>query len=193
MEQLKKLIKQECNSNISDEILDMLLARTEAVEARAGECLVDAGMYSPCVWIVKRGIIRLVDMDGGRERTAAFALPGTIFTLKHCYVKDLPSYYEMWGCTDCEMLRVSRDDFEELLLASHPFAVWMYHYLMEELFFQEKKNSSVANGPAIERFAALYRHRPEIIREVPQKHIASYLGISPEYLCRLKRRMSGRH
>ncbi len=72
------------------------------------------------------------------------------------------------------------------MLNSHRFAIWMFHLVMEELFYQEKKNSSVANGLAKERFEALYRYRPEIIDKVQQKDIASYLGISPEYLCRLK-------
>ena len=72
---------------------------------------------------------------------------------------------------------------------SHKFAIWMFHLMMEELFYQEKKNSSVANGPAKDRFETLYRHRPDIIEKVQQKDIASYLGGSPEYLCRFKRKL----
>lgn len=189
---LKELIKQECDKPIDDPALDSLLACAELVKASAGECLVEAGQYSPDVWIVKSGIIRLADMDGCRERTAAFGTPGTIFTLKHSFVRNLPSYYELWACCDSELLKVTRNDFEQLLVSNHQFAVWMFHYAMEELFYQEKKNSSVSNGTAIEKFKALSLHRPELIEKVQQKHLASYLGVSPEYLCRLKKKYGTR-
>lgn len=189
MKELKALLKNECDLKIEDEVLDLFLSRTESVTVAPLKCFVEAGTFSPYMWIVKSGIVRVVDMNGDKERTIAFGLPGTVFTLKHSFVKGLPSYYELWSCCECEMLRVSRKDFDELMSASHRFAIWMFHLMMEELFFQEKKNSSVANGPAKDRFEALYRHRPEIIEKVQQKDIASYLGVSPEYLCRLKRKL----
>lgn len=188
MDKLKELLKQECNCPIKDETLDMLLARAEILKVPAEECIVEAGEYASDVWIVKSGIIRLVDMDGNRERTVAFAMPGTLFMLKHSFVKDLNSYYEMKSCCETEILRISRNHFKEILNSSHDFAVWMFHYVMEELFYQEKKNSSVSNGYASERLKALFQNRPELLEKVQQKHLASYLGISPEYLCRLKRK-----
>lgn len=193
MKELKTLLKNECDMKIEDDVLDLFLSRAESVTVAPLKCFVEAGTYSPYMWIVKSGIIRVVDMNGDKERTIAFGLPGTVFTLKHSFVKGLPSYYELWSCCESELLRVSRKDFDDLMRASHRFAVWMFHLMMEELFYQEKKNSSVANGPAKDRFEALYRHRPEIIEKVQQKDIASYLGISPEYLCRLKRKLIGNH
>lgn len=186
MNDLKALLKKECDFKIEDDVLDLLLSRTESVLIPANKCFVEAGTYSPYMWIVKSGIVRVVDLNGDKERTIAFGLPGTVFTLKHSFVKGLPSYYELWTCCDSELLQISLKDFNALMLNSHRFAIWMFHLVMEELFYQEKKNSSVANGLAKERFEALYRYRPEIIDKVQQKDIASYLGISPEYLCRLK-------
>ena len=69
---------------------------------------------------------------------------------------------------------------------SHEFAKWSLHIAQEELFYQERKNM-VINGNAKERFDAMIKNRPEIMRHVQQKIIASYLGITPQYLCRLKR------
>lgn len=189
MKELKALLKEECDLKIEDEVLDLLLSRTDRVFVASNKCIVESGAFSPYMWIVKNGIIKVVDMNGDKERVIAFGLPGTVFTLKHSFVKALPSYYELWSCCECELLRISRKDFDDLMHNSHRFAIWMFHLMMEELYYQEKKNSSVANGQAKERFEALFRHRPEIIEKVQQKDIASYLGVSPEYLCRLKRKI----
>lgn len=192
MNKLKALLKDECDLKVEDDVLDLLLSHTESISVAPNKCIVESGVYSPYMWIVKNGIIKVVDMNGDKERTIAFGLPGTVFTLKHSFVKGLPSYYELWSCCECELLRISRKDFDDLMQNSHRFAIWMFHLMMEELFYQEKKNSSVANGQAKERFEALFYHRPEIIEKVQQKDIASYLGISPEYLCRLKRKIKTR-
>ena len=64
----------------------------------------------------------------------------------------------------------------------------MLSYVQEELFFQEYKNARIYNGSAAERFKSLLCLRPELLRDVPQRILASYLGITPEYFSRLKRR-----
>ena len=54
-----------------------------------------------------------------------------------------------------------------------------------QLYFYEMKQA-VINGNARERFKSLMDRRPEIMARVPMKKIASYLGITQSYLCRLK-------
>lgn len=188
METLKQLLKQECDFPISDRVLDLLLSRAETVNARRGERLIDMGQRSMWLWILKDGVIRLFDRNGEKERTYAFACPGSVFMSKHSFVMRLPTYYEMEACCPSVLLRVSRSDVDELLAAEHEFALWMLHLAWVELYYQEKKNSTVANGAAYERLQTIYRERPEIISQVKQKHIASYLGISVEYYTRLKKK-----
>jgi hypothetical protein len=57
---------------------------------------------------------------------------------------------------------------------------------MSQLWFYEKKRT-VLNGYARERFESLMKNRPEIIEKVQAKIIASYIGITPQYLSTLKR------
>lgn len=188
MEKLKTLLKQECDFPVSDRILNLFLGKAEIVKFKRDEKVMSPGEKSKWIWIVKEGIIRFVDMDGEKERTCAFCLPGTVFMSKHSFVKNLPSYYEMEACCPSVLLRVSHKDVESLLEKEHEFALWMLKLSWEELYYQEKKNSTVANGQAYERLRTLYKERPEIISNVKHRHIASYLGISPEYYTRLKKK-----
>ena len=63
----------------------------------------------------------------------------------------------------------------------------MLRYAYGELFYQKQKNPAVQNGSARERYQNMFGDRPEIIEKVPQKIIASYLGVTPEYFSRLKK------
>lgn len=187
MEDLKKLLRKESIFVPSDELLDKLLRLGHIIKASPGTILTEAGQVDTNIYIVKKGVARLSDYNGNRDRTFAFGMPGTLFYNKHSFVKDLPSYYriDLWG--DCEIVCISRDDILRLINESHEAAIWMLMMSMEELFFQEYKNSGVYNGNATERFLALIRQRPELISYVPQKILASYLNISPEYFSRLKK------
>ena len=158
MEKLKALLRKECAHIPSDELLDRFLSLGVSRCYDSGAVLTETGVTDTNVYVVKRGIVRFSDFDGDRERTFAFALPGTVFYNKYSFVKNLNSYYQVdiWG--------------------------------KGELFFQEYKNARIYNGSAAERFKSLLCLRPELLRDVPQRILASYLGITPEYFSRLKRR-----
>lgn len=187
MEHLKELLRQESTFIPSDALLDRLLQLGHIIRATSGTILTEAGQIDTNVYIVKKGVARLSDFNGNRDRTFAFGMPGTLFYNKHSFVKNLPSYYriDLWG--DCEIVCISRNDILNLINENHEAAIWMLRMSMEELFYQEYKNSGVYNGDANERFLSLIHQRPELIKCVPQKILASYLNISPEYFSRLKK------
>ena len=148
--------------------------------------------YCPDVFIVRDGIVRFADIDNERERTFAFALPGTIFMSKYSFVMGKPSYYSVEACCDTELLRISNSDYWNLVETYHELTLFMLHYAYGELYFQEYKNAAVINGSARERYKKMLGDRPYIIEKVPQKIIASYLGITPEYFSKLKREYLGK-
>lgn len=71
---------------------------------------------------------------------------------------------------------------------SHDFARWCLINAYMQLAFINKKNS-VIQGKACDRYASLVKNRPEIIRNVPLKIIASYLGITPQHLSYIRRKI----
>ena len=72
--------------------------------------------------------------------------------------------------------------------SSHEFARWALSYEQGQLYYLEKKDT-VINGDARERYESLLRQRPDILEKVALKHIASYLGITPQYFSRLKQQI----
>ncbi|MEZ3518909.1 MAG: Crp/Fnr family transcriptional regulator [Muribaculaceae bacterium] len=187
IEDIKLLIKNELGYLPKGRgIEDMLeLAREESYTR--GQAIIQEGRKCPDIYIVTCGIVRFADMDGERERTFAFALPGSIVMSKHSFVMDLPSYYRLEACCDTDVLVIDRDEFWALMERDHEMALWMLKYAYGECFYQEYKNASVHNGTAADRYRRMLADRPEITDRVPQKMVASYLGVTPEYLSKLKR------
>ncbi len=186
-DKLKQLLHDELGYLPEGEGIDAMLQRGELQTFQAGDVVIEMDRYCPDVFIVRDGIVRFTDMDSMRERTFAFALPGTIFMSKHSFVMHRPSYYSVEACCETQLLRISHSDFWDLVGKYHELALYMLHYAYGEMFFQEHKNASVINGSARERYKKMLGDRPYIIEKVPQRIIASYLGITPEYFSKLKR------
>lgn len=186
-EALSILLEKELGYLPEKESLEDFLRTGEYRRYQKGEAVIDMGTRCSDVFIVHEGIVRFTDMNGAVERTFAFALPGTLFMSKHSFVMDLPSHYLVEACTESVLWQISKEKYWEAL-GKHPdLALWMLHYAYGELYYQEYKNSQIHNGNARARYRNMIADRPEILRNVSQKTIASYLGITPEYFSRLKR------
>lgn len=186
MKKLKELLNKECDRTLSSEQWDELFALAREVTLRKGEVLISPGEVKPDVYIVKEGILRGVDFNGDHERTFCFGLPGTIFNSRFSFYRKLPSYYQIEACCPSVVLQIPREDYIGLTDRSHAFAIWALHYAWFEQYLEEDRESTVHNGNARERYLHMLKTRPAIVKGVAQCVLASYLGVTPEYLCRVK-------
>jgi len=188
IKEMKHLLKEEVGFLPSGPGLDDVLSRAEWMKVGAKHVVIEMGKICPDVFILRDGIIRVWDFDGEKERTFGFGLPGTIFESKHSFVMHGPSYYQVETCCQSVILRIPEQEFWNTVESDHSFAIFMLHNAYGELYSHEFKDSTVNNGTAKERFEAMFKYRPVILEKVPQKIIASYLGITSEYFSMLKRR-----
>lgn len=189
IDEMKRLLKDEVGFLPAGPGLDHMLRHADWMSVDAKFVIIEMGKTCPDVFIVKDGIIRVWDFDGEKERTFGFGLPGTIFESKHSFVMHGPSYYQVETCCQSTILRIPEKEFWKTVESDHSFAIFMLHNAYGELYSHEFKESTVNNGTAKERFEAMLKYRPVILEKVPQKIIASYLGITSEYFSMLKRRL----
>jgi CRP-like cAMP-binding protein len=170
---------------MKDETMDRFLALMTRMELKRGEPLIHYGKFNDNVYIVREGIVRITWFDGFKEATFSFAMPGTLAISYYSFLKGDVSFSKYEACCESVVMKISKADFIGLAKESHDFAQWMMFMSLEQLLFHERKRE-VMNGDAKERFEALIDNRPEIIEKVSSKIVASYIGVTPQYLSRLK-------
>lgn len=185
MKKLKELLAQECSFRLSEKLIDKLLENAEIVKLKKNGILIMEGSIDSNVYILKDGIIRYSYMNGTKEMIFAFAMPGSVMIAMHSFYAHLPAFYQLEACCPSEVLKISPKHYNYLVETSHEFARWALTYSQAQIFYLEKKDS-VVNGDARERFLSLVGKRPEIVKKVQSKYLASYLGITQQYLSRLK-------
>jgi CRP-like cAMP-binding protein len=185
MENLKKLLNIECSYRLKDETMESFMSLMTEFELERNKPLIPYGEIDNNIYIVKEGIIRLAYFDGFKEKTLAFGLSGTVLISYNAFCHSNPSFMKCETCCNSVIMKVPKAKFLELANKSHDFAQWMMHMSMEQLFNNEVR-LEIVNGSAKERLESLMEGRPEIVENVYNKVLASYIGIAPEYLCRLK-------
>lgn len=183
---LRELLPKESTNPISDELIDRI-AEIGEIEMFPGMTpIIPEGKCVSDIFILIEGVMRSWHWDGDIERTDFFGMAGTVCISFHSYLFKYPSPYSIETCCPARLLRIKKQDFDNLLRESNEFALWVIGNLQCQLYFFEM-GRNVIKGSAAERYRSLCKNRPEILRLVPLKIIATYLGITPTYLSQLRR------
>ena len=155
---------------------------------KKGTVLLREGQKSKESYFVLKGCIRVYYIKDGEEKTTAFYTEMDAFT-PHCVINKTPSEYFI-RCVEDTTLTVSNSEMEAEINSKFPKFEIMCRMLSEELLakqridFDEFKTSSPE-----QRYLNLLQKRPDLIQRVPQHQLASYLGIKPQSLSRLRSRI----
>lgn len=185
---IKACLKNDSSYWPGDDVMDRFLDSMYEIVLSPKEVLIASGSRERKVYILTEGIMRQVYMEDAGERTYAFAESGTLIMNYPMYGLNLPAYMRVEACCNCRLLVSSSENFIRFMRESNDFALWIASRSFRQLGFYEMKLSTI-NGRAKKRFITMLKMRPNIIKQVPLHIIASYLGVTPEYLSRLKKRI----
>ena len=155
---------------------------------KKGTVLLKEGQKSKDCYFILKGCLRKYYIIDDEEKTTAFYTEMDALT-PHCVINKAPSEYFI-SCVEDSILTVSNSDMEVAINSKFPKFEIMCRMLSEELLakqqidFDEFKTSSPE-----QRYLNLIQKRPDLIQRVPQHQLASYLGIQPQSLSRLRARI----
>ena len=187
-ELLHRLINNECTYIMQPQLIDEFIDMGRIISLRRRQRIISTGEVNDDIYIIMSGILRTWFIDGEQEVTQAFGPPGTIVQSFHSYYEGLPSSLNFEACCPARLLLIDRRDFDFLIENRPEFNRWVLRLAQRQMYHSEIKQR-VINGPAREKYVAMISHLPDIINNVPLKVIATYLGITPEYLSKLRRIM----
>lgn len=174
--------------SLTDDEKNAILALDVFHSVPKGTVLLEAGRRSNKSFFVLQGCIRKYYIIDGDERTTAFFTEMEAVT-PHCVADDTPSDYSV-DCLEDSILVISSADMEPEVNGRFPKFETLCKKLSEErlgkqqIEFDEFKTSSPE-----QRYLNLLQKRPDLVQRVPQHQLASYLGITPQSLSRLRARI----
>lgn len=156
---------------------------------KKGTILLEAGQKSNQTYFVLKGGIRIYYLIDGEEKTTAFYTEMEGLT-PNCVRTKEPSEYSV-SCLEDSILIVANPEMEKEIFPKFPKFESLCRVLSEELLTKEQINFDAFKLSSPEqRYLNLLQKRPDLVQRVPQHQLASYLGIKPQSLSRLRGRIS---
>ena len=171
---------------LSDETVRLLLGHTERVVLPKGELLMREGTVAKYTYFIIKGFARGFFHKEDRDITIWFASEGMSLLSMNGYMFSTAGYENVELLEECDLLKISNETLNCLFDSNIELANWGRRMsdgiiLKFEKLFMERYFMS-----ASERYHLLVEREPEILKKVPLRHIASFLGISQVSLSRIR-------
>lgn len=151
------------------------------------ELVLSEGQGCKTIHFVHSGSLRAFYVDkSGRESTILFATPGWWITDMFCFVNEKPAMLNIEALEESYVLQLGKKDLDTLFGEVPKFEKY-FRILMQNAYTREQlriiQNLSMPAEDRYDQFLAKY---PLVASQVTQKQIASYLGITPEFLSTIR-------
>lgn len=161
----------------------------QEVHLKRDEFHTEIGQRFGALSFIKSGYLRIYVQTENKEVTQWVSSPGEACTELNSLIFEQPARWNIQAMTDCELYTLSHENYHR---AQSEIAIWkdLEKALMAKCFMtMESRVLHFISMSAEERYQHLMDHRPEIIQFVPQQYIASILGMTPETLSRIRRKI----
>ncbi|MBM7568753.1 Crp/Fnr family transcriptional regulator [Paenibacillus sacheonensis] len=177
-------------TSLNEEDQQVIVDQIRIEEFKKGTVLIKQGDVPTKCYFILKGCVRQYAIDeDGREVTFNFYTEEQAIAIFNHHKPDKSSDYT-FKCMEDSAMVVGDLDMEKDMYIKHPQLETMTRRMIEENFsqVQEEFAAFIASSPE-ERFKTLQIKRPSLIDRVPQHQLSSYLGITPESLSRIKKRI----
>ena len=174
--------------SLTDDEKNAILSLDIFRSVKKGTILLKEGQKSQDSYFVLKGCIRTYYVLDGEEKTTAFYTEMEVLT-PPCVLSKTPSEYFI-SCVEDSIITVSNSDMEAEMNSKFPKFETVCRILSEELLAKQQIDFDAFKTSSPEqRYLNLLQKRPDLIQRVPQHQLASYLGVKPESLSRLRSRI----
>lgn len=181
-------IAKHVSLTLEEEIF--FLSKTETKQYKAKTILLSSGEISKSTYFVNSGILRSFNInDNIIEYVLHFACQGWWIGDMYSYISGKPGNLFIEVLEDAEVIIITREN-QQKLYEEIPKLERFFRILSENsLVAHQERLMDSLSLTAEERFEKFCHKYPTLINHIPQKQIASFIGVTPEFFSKMKSRM----
>ncbi|GBF20654.1 MULTISPECIES: Crp/Fnr family transcriptional regulator [Arenibacter] len=189
MQNFTKYLKTK--ANIAEPEFQLLIKKVEFRNIEKGEVLLRPGEVCRHSFFVENGLLRSYTVDdAGKEHIIQFGSENWIVSDRSSAFFNEPSDLFIDAIEDTEVVLISSDFINEASEISSSFRNYNQIALQNHIRHQQKRINLLLSASAERRYMNFIKLYPDLTLRVPQWMIASYLGITPESLSRVRKELA---
>jgi CRP-like cAMP-binding protein len=175
---------------LKEDDLQALEEKLTLQHLKKGDYLVRQGEICRNVSFINSGLLRLFSIEDGREICKGFVRENDYVSEYTSFLTQQPALENLEALEYCEVVNLSYTNMQSLYKSNSVFEQFG-RKIAEQLFILLSTHQTrlLALTPE-ERYTIILNTQPDIIQRVPQYMIASYVGVSPEHLSRIRKKLS---
>jgi len=179
--------------SLTDEEKEIIKTFFISKKIRKRQYLLQEGDVCKYMSFVEKGLLRSYNVDErGEEHMNMFAWEGWWTSDMNSFFTGEKSIINIDAIEDAELLMITPEAFEVMTLKVPKMDRYFRILFQNSLFTKERRLISSITHTAEEKYTKLIESNPALVQRVPQNLIASYLGLAPETLSRIKKNIAHR-
>ena len=179
----------ESITSLSEQDWLLISSFFERREVAKGYKLIRLGETERYLSFIEKGIVRYYIPGEEKELTFGFSFDKEFTCAYDSFLTRLPTEYEQETLKKTILWSISYSDLQKVYTQTQNGHYWG-RYAAEQLFLQKSKREiSLLKYSAKERYLDLLSGKSNIIRQIPLKYVASYIGITPQALSRIRKKI----
>ena len=182
----------EAISEISDSDWHYFSSRLVQRNVKKRTVFLKNGVIENFISFIASGVVRqyLPKEDKEKEVTFGFSFKNQFISAYDSFLTRSPSLYELETLSDTTMYSISYEDLQDVYKNTQ-FGNLIGRLTAERLLLlKSKREQSLLNDTAEQRYVRLFKERPELLKIIPLKYVSSYIGVTPQALSRIRKRIT---
>ena len=174
---------------LTDEEFTFIASHFILKKYKKHQFLIQEGMLVKYVYFVVSGLLKLVHTDDtGKQQIISFAMEDWWISDLYSFLTGTPATQHIEALEESEVLQIEKDDLERLYIEIPKFDRLMRILLQNAFIATQQRILASISQTAEEQYLNFIKKYPALEQRVPQHQIASYLGITPETISRIRRK-----
>jgi CRP-like cAMP-binding protein len=155
-----------------------------------GAFLLKAGEICRNVYYLNKGLIRFFYLVDGKEITTGFIDDNQFATDYTSFLLQVPSFKNIEVMEDTALAGISFNNIQELYKKNPVFQIFGRRMAEFSFLTFDQDNTKLKTQSPEVRYKTLVEKQSPLLQQIPQYMLASYLGITPEHLSRIRKKIS---
>lgn len=176
-------------AKLSDEDWNTFSSKLIRQEFSKKTPILETGHVENYLSFIEKGLVRYYIPGEDNDLTFTFVFDGEFASGYDSFITRQLVNYTIETLADTILWRISYSDLQDIY-AKTKIGNTLGRLASEGLFLKKSKRElSLLNDSAEQRYRNLFTEQPQLIQKIPQKYLASYIGVTPQALSRIKKRI----
>ncbi len=174
--------------SLSEEEEELIKCSFNRVEVSKNELLIRQGELVNHLYFVNSGYLRAfhIGMNTGEEYTISLIPPGKMVSSYEGFQKGVKAPESIQALSACELIQISKRDYDALYERIKSWPEFCNSFYEEIILSSGERLLDMQRLSARDRYEKLVRKNPDLAMNIPVKYLASYIGVQPQSLSRIR-------